>query len=166
MSETFFIGDTHFGHKSIIKFEAETRPFETLDEMHEELIRRWNSVVRKGDRVLHLGDFCFGTKNIEFAGRLNGLKYLIMGNHDTGNSAAYLRHFHKLLGAMEFDGCILTHIPVHESQFPRYRANIHGHSHSKNINDPRYINVSCEQINLTPISYADLKLRLPQTKVV
>lgn len=159
MSKTFFIGDTHFGHKSIIKFEAAARPFETLDAMHSQMIKAWNSVVSKGDRVIHVGDFAFGTKNIEFAYQLNGLKYLIMGNHDAGNSAAYLRYFHKLLGCMEYEGNIITHIPVHESQFERYKTNIHGHLHSKNLADLRYINVSAEQLNLTPISYEELKIK-------
>lgn len=168
MTNTFFISDTHFGHKNIIKYEAEARPFTTIEDMHEEMIKRWNSVVRAGDKVIHAGDFCFGAKWVEIARRLNGMKYLVLGNHDNYTSASYMRFFHKLLGAMEFDGNIITHIPVHEAQLERYKANIHGHLHSQNIMrqphpmrgyilDNRYWNVSCEQINLTPISYEELK---------
>lgn len=57
MANTFFIGDTHFGHKGIITFDAvkSYRPFATIEERDEEIVKRWNSVVRKGDLVWHLG---------------------------------------------------------------------------------------------------------------
>lgn len=162
--ETFFIGDTHFGHKNIIKYESEARPFSSIEEMNEELIKRWNNTVRPKDRVIHVGDFCFGAANIVIAGRLNGQKTLVMGNHDTYPTDKYLKHFAKVLGCLEFDNNIVTHIPVHQDQFDRYSYNIHGHLHSKYVMvmppacrgwvlDRRYINVSCEHINLTPISY-------------
>jgi len=157
MTNTFFIGDPHFGHKNIIKFGS--RPFPTIEDHDEELIRRWNSVVRKIDNVWVLGDFCFGKANLAIADRLNGNKRLVMGNHDMYASADYLQYFDKLLGAVEFKDCILTHIPVHFSQFERYKFNIHGHLHSKVIEGnfkSRYLNVSAEQIDLTPISYEDL----------
>lgn len=59
---------------------------------------------------------------------------------------------------MEFDGNILTHIPVHPYQLEyRFKYNIHGHMHSKALDDPRYICVSAERVNLTPIPYETLK---------
>lgn len=166
--ETYFIGDTHFGHKNIIAHEPKDRPFTNLEHMHEAMIANWNKVVRKGDKVIHVGDFCFGERWLPIAGELNGLKYLIGGNHDTLSTAKYLKYFHKVMGCMILDNNIITHIPVHTSQFPRFNYNIHGHAHSKHVMqdgwpqdsdvyDLRYINVSCEQINLTPISYAQLK---------
>ena len=52
--------------------------------MNEDLIKRWNSVVKPNDIVFHLGDFMFGNINRfwEFRSRLNGKIYLIHGNHD------------------------------------------------------------------------------------
>lgn len=76
MSEVFFVSDTHFGHRGIIEF-SETkpfRPFASIEEHDEELVRRWNSVVGVKDIVWHLGDFCFGKRNLEIAARLNGNK--------------------------------------------------------------------------------------------
>jgi calcineurin-like phosphoesterase family protein len=176
MTETFFIGDTHFGHKSIIKFEPIARPFSGLEEMHEVIIERWNKAVHPKHRVFVLGDFCFGKKWLPLAGRLNGLKYLIAGNHDNLSTAEYLKYFHKVSGAMEFDGCVMTHIPVHPEQFLRYRANIHGHLHSKLVDwfspvtleikvDERYINVSCEQNGLVPIPYSQIQARLAEDRL-
>lgn len=155
MSEIFFIGDTHFGHKNIITFTQTKpfRPFESIEEHDAELVKRWNSVVGPKDRVFHLGDFCFGKRNIEIAAQLNGDKRLIMGNHDTYASEDYLKYFTKLSGAFQFEHLILTHMPVHPSQFSRFLMNIHGHLHKHKIEDWRYFNVSAEQINLTPIPY-------------
>jgi calcineurin-like phosphoesterase family protein len=174
VSNTFFIGDTHFGHKGIITFEATRpyRPFDTIEEHNEELVRRWNSVVRKQDLVWHLGDFCFGSVNIAIAGRLNGRKKLVMGNHDTYPTAEYLKYFEKLYGAIGVgEDFLLTHIPVDAGQFERWKYNIHGHLHTNRImryddimqiqvENECYINVSAEQINLTPISIEEIRARL------
>ena len=168
MSETFFIGDTHFGHKGIIQFSGTRpyRPFDTIEEHDAELIKRWNKVVGKNDRVFVLGDFCFGKRNLPIANELNGTKKLIMGNHDCYASTDYLQYFEKLYGCCEYKGTILSHMPVHENQFPRYFMNIHGHMHEKVVMkgawsptlepDRRYFNCSAEQINLTPIPYDEI----------
>ena len=51
--------DTHFYHRRILEYEASSRPFKDIDEMNEELIRRWNKKVGTNDIVFHLGDFSF-----------------------------------------------------------------------------------------------------------
>jgi len=170
--ETFFIGDTHFGHNNILKYEP-SRDSSSIEEMNEMLIDNWNKVVKAKDKVIHVGDFCFGSKNIAIAGRLKGIKYLIAGNHDVYPTAEYLKYFQKVLGCMEFDNKVLSHMPVHKNQLKRYTHNIHGHLHSKLVMkelydcmvsfypkeeiDHKYINVSCENIGMKPISYAELK---------
>lgn len=164
MPETFFIADTHFGHTNILRFEAAHRPFATVEEMNEALVDNWNATVGHRDTVWHLGDVLFGSgEKLEIIGRLNGRKNLVMGNHDKHGAAVYLRHFRKVEALWKFDGCLLSHIPVHPSQFYRYQANIHGHLHSRHVRDgqdqpdPRYINVSCEQWALKPVPYSTIQ---------
>ena len=161
MPNTFFIGDTHFGHENIIVFEAikPYRPFTSIQEHDEELVKRWNSVVRKGDIVWHLGDFCFGRENLAIAARLNGEKRLVLGNHDHCPTEDYLLYFNKLYGCVKWEGKLLTHIPVVISQLDR-RFNVHAHLHTHLLDDRRYINVSVEQINLTPISLEEINARI------
>jgi calcineurin-like phosphoesterase family protein len=156
MINTFFIGDTHFGHANIIGF---CRPqFNNLDEMHEHIVTRWNSVVRPKDKVMFMGDFCMNKKYIaEFAPQLNGVKHIVLGNHDQKDMQLYQKYFQNVFGCTGYKGCVLTHIPIHESQFYRWKLNIHGHMHEKSIDDPRYFNVSCEQINYTPIEWEEIK---------
>ena len=52
--------------------------------MNGGLISQWNKKVRKNDEVVILGDFSIdkGEKTNELLCRLNGRKYLIIGNHD------------------------------------------------------------------------------------
>jgi calcineurin-like phosphoesterase family protein len=162
VAEVFFISDTHFGHRGIISFESTKpfRPFETIEEHDAELVSRWNADVRPKDIVWHLGDFCFGRRNLHIAAELNGKKRLIMGNHDIYGADEYLKYFEKLYGCVEYKGMLLSHMPVHPNQLEkRYYMNVHGHLHTNHVMKPlckvqrdyRYFNASCEQINLTPI---------------
>lgn len=75
----FFTSDFHFGHKNIIRLS--NRPFSTIEEMDEELIKRFNSVVKSGDTVYDLGDSFFKTPKV-YAERLNGNIIRIKGSHD------------------------------------------------------------------------------------
>ena len=53
--KVFFTSDLHLGHANVITYD--NRPFSSVEEMDEELIRRWNAKVGKGDVVYVLGDF-------------------------------------------------------------------------------------------------------------
>lgn len=160
MTETFFIGDTHFGHKNILKYEADKRPFKSLEDMHSYMISEWNKVVSDKDTVWHLGDVVFGKSNLWILDKLNGNKKLILGNHDGLPLGLYAEYFSKIYGLYGWNSAILSHIPVHTNQVDyRFTHNIHGHMHNKTLGDKRYINVSCEQLpNLAPIS-ADIILK-------
>ena len=79
----FFTSDLHFGHENVLRFD--NRPFETVDEMDDELIKRWNDKVAKGDLVYVLGDLIWKTATneaVQIIKRLNGQIVLIKGNHD------------------------------------------------------------------------------------
>lgn len=181
MIETWFTSDTHFGHKNIIEFEHAARPFNTLEEMHEVMIERWNERIKPNDIVYHLGDFCFGKQWLSIASRLNGKKKLVMGNHDKYMSANYLTYFTKLYGVLFWEQCILSHVPVHANGLgQRWWLNVHGHLHSRNVMtnpcgvnndkvipnypDRNYFNVSVEQNNLYPFHRDEILARVKELK--
>lgn len=184
MPEIWFTSDTHFGHKNILVYEKEARPFASIEEMNERIIQNWNSVVGSKDTVYHLGDFAFGRKNISIAGRLNGNKRLILGNHDTYPSSEYLLYFTKLHGMTYFERCVLSHMPVHpDSLGTRWFLNVHGHLHSRTVMsnqivapdqvypmnwemrpDENYFNVAVEQNNLTPFNIETIRKRIEDLK--
>ena len=152
MNQIFVTADTHFGHKKIIEFEAAARPFATIEEHDRALVERWNATVRTHDTVWHLGDVYFGTNGHFILAALNGVKKLVLGNHDHHPLAIYQQYFSRIFGAAEHAGCILTHVPIHPQQLERrYRLNLHGHMHSKSMEDPRYVCVSVERTGLAPM---------------
>jgi len=81
-NEVFFTSDTHFNHPMVIPLSK--RPFASVEEMNEAIVERWNSRVKRGDRVYHLGDFALGRPQeaATLARRLNGQIFLLRGNHD------------------------------------------------------------------------------------
>lgn len=89
--DTFVISDTHFRHNNILTFEPgrlTAMQIDGHDDHDEWLIETWNSVVGEDDVVLHLGDFAFkGIQEVQH--RLNGIKILILGNHDRKGSQTY-----------------------------------------------------------------------------
>ena len=57
MNKILFTGCTHYGHYNVIKYC--NRPFKTLEEMNETLIKRANERASDNTIIYHLGDFCF-----------------------------------------------------------------------------------------------------------
>lgn len=153
-NRVFATADTHLCHARVIEFEREHRPFTTIDEHDRELVARWNATVRPKDTVWHLGDVYLGGKDKHpILGALNGVKKLVLGNHDAYPLEIYQRYFSRIYGAAEYRHCLLTHVPINPNQFPRYARNIHGHMHSKRLDDPRYVCVSVEHWDLRPVLF-------------
>ena len=78
----YFISDTHFNHKNIIKYCS--RPFKDVEEMNKVLIENWNNTVTDFDTIFHLGDVALTNESEmkEIVPKLKGKKILIKGNHD------------------------------------------------------------------------------------
>ena len=141
----FYTRDLHLDHSNILKFEPESRPFNTVDEMNEALIKKWNDKVKQDDEVYILGDFCFdnrGDRTTAFLKRLNGKKYLIKGNHDAGN-ANYENLFNEVYAGPLFiaEKVLLSHEPIKGPWI-----NVHGHEHTSS--DPYCM--CANLINYTP----------------
>lgn len=177
MANVFFISDTHFGHeKTCTTFKREDgsplRPFANAQEMDEEMIRRWNSVVRPDDKVYHLGDVVINLKHLSILNRLNGNKRLIRGNHDIGRTKDYSLYFKEIYGVRVLEDMVLTHVPLHpESVTQRWNVNVHGHYHANivkhpgtRIPDTLYYNVSVEMIDYTPMELSVLRSKIEESR--
>lgn len=164
----YFIGDTHFGHKNILTFTREDgsplRDFSSIEEMDEYLVDKWNSVVRDEDTVYHMGDVVMNRKNLHIVHRLKGKKNLVRGNHDTAPTKELMQYFEEIYGTHNFKDMILSHVPIAKECLDRFGVNVHGHLHSKSMNDPKYFNVSAEQIDYTPISLEQLRAKIAEAQ--
>lgn len=163
-AKVYFISDLHLGHKKILQFSSEWREGSTVDEHDEWIINQWNSVVKKHDVVWLLGDVAFTRQGLEKCLRLNGVKKLVMGNHDQFTTTAYeLNGFRVMGGIVKYKGFWLSHAPVHPAEL-RGCKNIHGHVHSESIDDDRYINVCVEVQNGLPRLLDDIRTANPRTQ--
>lgn len=173
MTNTFFCSDWHFGHRNILEYSKEDRPFSSVEEHDEALIENHNSVVKPEDRVYFLGDAVINKRYLHNVSRLNGRKICIMGNHDAFAPTILKEQFYPLFDAvlgtrdMHFGQYAATvgHKPTHPHELDyRYHFCIHGHLHSNDVSrmdiieekDLRYVNVSMEKIGLTPITHDEL----------
>lgn len=103
--ETYVISDHHFGHKFVESFEPSRTVATNMDDcdsFEEMLIQRHNDVVKPDDIVVFLGDFAFNSPS-NWASKLNGKKYLILGNHDRPNHQAYERDFEHVFRGYHMD---------------------------------------------------------------
>lgn len=155
----WLVSDTHFGHENIIGYCG--RPFAHAAEMDEAMVERWNGVVKPGDHVYHLGDVAIAKRHLATVARLNGRKRLVRGNHDIYRTKDYLAAgFQEIHGCRVLHNLILTHVPIHPGSLGRFAGNVHGHIHDQPSPEGRYLNVSVERVNYTPITLEDAAARL------
>lgn len=77
----YFTSDLHLGHDQ--EFIWGARGFNSVAEMNEKIISRWNSRITKDDDIYVLGDLVMGgVENVELLKQLNGKIHIIYGNHD------------------------------------------------------------------------------------
>ena len=137
----YFTSDLHFFHKNIAKHCPATRPYSSVVEMNEWLIKNHNSVMLDTDTLYILGDVSFGNsaQTLEVLKRMNGQKIVIRGNHDKWLDSTSYRSLaevgviqvHDLLEVkLERQRFILCHYAM-RTWNQQHRGSIHlfGHSH-------------------------------------
>lgn len=168
MGTIFFTSDTHFFHSNFLKFEDDSnhkiRPFSSVEEMNERMVDGWNSVVRDGDKIYHLGDVTFDYSD-DFRllmSRLRGSKRLILGNHDIIKGTNLISFFKKvsLWRLFKDENFVCTHVPLRPDQMRKVAFNVHGHIHEKTMAEPLYLNACVEPNNYLPISMEQIKEKI------
>lgn len=157
MSQVFLISDLHLSHRRVLEFadhyRAKCLDVETIEQHDEKICDLWSDTVHKRDLVFVLGDIGHGWKKL---GSLPGRKKLHLGNHDVNRAIEYLSVVEDIIGPVKYKKTWLSHFPIPSEEL-YFKNNIHGHTHSQGINDPRYINVSIEMTLGYPISFQDIK---------
>ncbi len=166
----WFTADTHFGHKNILEYTQ--RPFESVEQMDEALIEKWNSKVSPDDEVYHLGDvgLCPPKKLAKTLDRLNGKIYLIKGNHDKSAEACkdrfeWIKDYHEMVVPDSdcFKGqqlIVMLHYAMRVWQASHYGTyHLYGHSHGQLTDDPNSLSfdVGVDSNDFAPINYEDVK---------
>lgn len=140
----YYIADPHFYHRNIE--DMDRRGFSSQVEMHDYMIRQWNSRVTDDDEVYVIGDFSFGrgVETWNVLTRLNGRISLIEGNHDFWflDDREFVDTFENVAVYTEINDAgrkvILCHYPMpfYNGQFQRDSSDnnntfmLHGHIHN------------------------------------
>lgn len=158
----FVVSDHHFNHENIIEYC--NRPFDSVDEMNQHMIERWNSVVSEDDVIIHIGDVAFtgggSDSPSEILENLNGQKMVIAGNHDESINPDEFPYPVVESTVIQYHGYRFwcTHRPEDvPDEWTEWL--IHGHVH----NDQPFIeyqnnkiNVSVERTKYTPLPLSQL----------
>jgi calcineurin-like phosphoesterase family protein len=175
MGSVFYTSDWHFNHD----FVAGTRNFADAEEHDEALIEATNKVITKRDQLWVLGDVFMGsvTKGLEKIARVNGVKHLVLGNHDAPHprhkrSHTHMRrflevfesvHVHEQHALNKHNKVLLSHYPYtgdhadREDRDTQWRLPdegaplLHGHVHGEWEFNGRQFNVGVDH-NFTPVS--------------
>ena len=165
MSRVFAIADLHLSHPNCAKW----RGFESADTHDRTIMDNWNSVVTKRDCVYILGDIGINPRALPLLDELNGVKKLLLGNHEHHSIVKYLPYFTWVRAIHVWKKlAVFSHVPIHPQQLDtRWNMfNIHGHLHNGAvIDDPRYINLNAENIKYTPVDLQALPLHKLRNKV-
>lgn len=166
------MSDPHFGHRNIIKYCK--RPFVSVDEMDEAIIRNCNKVVPHNGTLIIVGDFSFHkdkrrTNQIIYA--IKGTKYIVLGNHDEYLDQEQLSKFAGAYDYLEVEVrdkdtprgkqlIVMMHYPFRTWNKSHHGSwSLHGHCHGSLPDDPNLlsIDVGVDCHNYTPISYYQIK---------
>lgn len=156
----YYISDLHLFCKSELKNGFfKSRPFETLEEMHETIKNNWNSKVTNADHVYILGDLSMRGRNenlMAFLSQLKGLLHLIQGNHDDLTDLRMRKQFVEICDYKEisdsFEGksykLILCHYPIF-AWHGQHRGCIHLYGHCHDNFDDNIYQAAIAELNET-----------------
>jgi len=177
----WFTSDHHFGHNNIIKFCK--RPFDSTHEMNKVLTDNWNSKIKKGDSVYHLGDLTLGDDGMKYLSKLNGTIILVCPtwHHDR----SWIKNFKKQTSPLSatdepivlVDALLmvkistikiagrslkitLCHYPMAEWEASHYGMwHLHGHSHGNHQGLPgRFIlDIGVDNHDYYPVSIEEIE---------
>ncbi len=137
--KTWIGSDFHWGHSGIMRHCPETRGhYRDVQDMNEDMCRRWQEMVSQHDTVYMLGDIAFmsGYNASKIISGLPGRKILIIGNHDKAtlkdvNFRKCFAEIHHYLEA-KYNGhrLMMMHYPLVEWNMCHHGAiHFHGHLH-------------------------------------
>lgn len=147
-----YISDLHLFHKNVTKAgkDFDKRPYMNLEEMHSDILLKWNQAVTNADHVFILGDFVwkFTADNrdevMKMLKEMNGNLHLIIGNHDKIKDSNFKKRFEEIVHYKRVDDVldgenrtvIMSHyyMPLYEQHY-RGAILLHGHSHNSSESD-------------------------------
>ena len=169
--DTWFTADSHFSHTNIIKYS--NRPYNSIEQMDNDIIDRWNKKLKPGDRLFILGDFCGQRRRPEilksYLERIHLNKdgiFLIKGNHDDKqHSPKAFKHVYDIYEYKHTNKqiIVLFHYAMKVWNRCHYGSwSLFGHSHGNLLDDPnlRSIDVGVDPNGFELLSFDDVAQKM------
>lgn len=170
----YFSSDWHIGHRNILTLSK--RPFESMEEMRDQILQNMTSIMKKGDTLYFLGDLAFSQADAEYVldyFKARRIAFVwVLGNHDSScNPKKLVGKCQKIVDTLVYKNKAKG-IRIHLSHFPLrvWSASFHnsfhlyGHVHMFSpelafLEDQPYgksLNVNLEFNNYGPYSLEDI----------
>ena len=173
----FLTSDLHFNHDR--EFVWKVRGFDSVQEMNEATVERFNSVVQPDDDVYILGDLCLGgggpevlAANKELIERLHGKLHIIRGNHDTEPRVRMYASCTNVVDEIKWADMLnykgyhfyLSHFPtltgnLEKENLKKCTCNLFGHTHQTtnfHLDMPYLYHVGVDSHNCYPVNLDDI----------
>lgn len=168
----YFGSDFHFFHSNVIKYDK--RPFYSVDEMNERIIKNCMELFKPGDRFFFVGDWAL-SRNIDDVERTfevfksSGVQmFFIKGNHDKKDTIKLYQKYGVYLGEQKkidsIDGqeIVLNHYRMDVWDKSHHGVwHLHGHSHHSLPERPTArcidVGINGKEYNYTPLSFIQVK---------
>lgn len=154
-------------------FIYEPRGFQSVYEMNDAIVERWNRVVDIDDDVYVLGDIMLNNNEggIKLLQSLKGRIHIILGNHDSSAREALYRECYNVVevvvaARIRYNGYhfYLSHYPtftgnLEKESLKQMAIDLFGHTHDKRHfyqDIPFMYNVACDAHNCTPVLLDDI----------
>lgn len=155
----WFTSDWHLDHANILDFEKERRKIcnGKISKMTDALISRYNNLIKKEDICYHLGDFSLRNSDNWYwykrcLDKMNGIKILILGNHDKLNPFLYIDcGFQSVHTSLDIGSYILVHDPA-ITIVNKERKWLCGHIHTIFKKKNNVTNVGIDVWDYNPVS--------------
>lgn len=176
-NKIYLISDLHFGHDR--EFIWKVRGYESIAQMNDRQVEKWNAVVDNNDDVYVLGDVMLGdSKNIEYIKQLNGKIHIVLGNHDTLTREKMYRELPNVVEVAEVGirlnykkyHFVLTHYPMltgnlEKESLKQMSLNLYGHTHQLTnfyMDLPYLYHVGVDSHNGYPVALDDIIIDMNQ----
>lgn len=171
----WFTGDLHLMHENILKYT--NRNFSNIKEHDNEIIQRINNRVSKKDELYILGDVsCTNkAKTEKLLHKINGNKYLILGNHDNSIKNSTLFESIDKIKLFKFKSLnynikiVLCHFPMLTwENKPKDVGHLYGHVHGRLSNHDLSFDIGLDSpwTNFVPLNLEEVLNTFEKIKVM